>query len=115
MSKTYIPQEILNPNWGYELNEYYITIHTNENCYQNYNTWYCDCIRLYYDLDYQISNRYACNTNYSVSIPYNNLSSSYWYRKDIDKVMILFLIFFIFIILFPYKIISRLFGRWLKV
>lgn len=115
MSKTYIPSELLKSNWGYEVNDYYFTIHTYENCYQQYNSTYCDCIRLYHDLDYQSSNRFSCSNNFSVSIPYSNLTSDYWYRKDIDKSLLIFLIIFIFGIYMPYRIISRLFGRWLKV
>ena len=115
MSKTYLPNELINSNWGYELNEYYFTIHTNENCYQNYNTWYCDCIRVYHDLDYQYSNRFICSNNYSVSIPYSNLTSDFWYRKDISNSLIIFLVLFLFGIYLPYRIISRIFGRWLKV
>lgn len=115
MSKTYMPSELLHNNWGYELNDYYITIHTYENCYNQYNTTYCDCIRLYYNLDYQVSNRFICSNNFSVSMPYNNFTSDFWYRKDITNSLIIFTILFIFGILIPYKIISRIFGRWLKV
>lgn len=115
MSKTYIPSDLLNSNYSYELNGDYFIIHTNQNCYQNYNTTYCDCIRVYPGLDYQVSNRYTCSNNYSVSIPYSNLSSDYWYRIDIDKSLIIFLVIFIFGIYMPYRVISRLFGRWLKV
>ena len=115
MSKTYIPSDLLNSNWGYELNEYYFTIHTYENCYSQYSTTYCDCIRVYHDLDYQVSNRFTCSNNFSVSIPYSNLTDNFWYRKDIDKSLMIFLIIFVFGILLPYKVLSRLFGRWFKI
>ena len=39
MSKTYMPSDLLNSNWSYELNDYYFTIHTYENC--NHNKLYC--------------------------------------------------------------------------
>lgn len=91
MAKTYIPQELLNNSWGYEINEYYFTIHTNENCYQNYNTWYCDCIRLYHDLDYQYSNRFTCSNNYSVSIPYSNLTSKRTFINSTRQIIIIYI------------------------
>lgn len=113
--KTYVPSDLLNSNYGYELNDYYITIHKNTNCYQQYNTTYCDCVRLYYNFDYAISNTFTCSNSYSVSIPYSSLSSDFYYRKDITNSFIIFTIIFLFGIYLPYRILSRLFGRWLKV
>lgn len=115
MSKTYIPSELLNNNWSYELNDYYFTIHTYENCFNQYNTTYCDCIRLYHSFDYQYSNRFSCSNNFTTYVPYNNLTSDFWYRIDIDKSLIIFMILAIIIIFIPFKIIGRWFGRWLKV
>ena len=43
------------------------------------------------------------------------ISNSYLYRTDLDKILVCFLILVIFCIYFPYKIISRSFGRWLKL
>ena len=45
----------------------------------------------------------------------DDLTSSYYYRVDFSNILIIFLIFSIFIIYLPYKIFSRLFGRWLKL
>lgn len=46
---------------------------------------------------------------------YTNFTSDVFYRNDIDSILIIFLILFIIIIFVPYKIISRLFGRWFKI
>lgn len=43
------------------------------------------------------------------------ISNSYWYRTDLDKILVCFIILAIFCFYFPYKIISRAFGRWLKL
>lgn len=115
MGKTYIPSDLLNSNWSYEFNDYYFTIHTYQNCFNQYNTTYCDCIRLYHSFDYQYSNRFSCSNNFTTSISYDNLTSDFWYRVDIDKSLTIFMILAIIIIFIPFKIIGRWFGRWLKV
>lgn len=117
MGKIYMPQNMINSNWGYELNadDNYFVVHTYNNCYNNYNTQYCDCYKIYPTMDYITTNAFACYRGNYASINYNDLTSDFWYRIDIDKSLIIFTILFIFGILIPYKIISRLFGRWLKV
>lgn len=45
----------------------------------------------------------------------SEITSNVFYRNDIDKVLICFIIILFICFYFPYKIISRLFGRWLKV
>ena len=43
------------------------------------------------------------------------ITSNFYYRNDFDSICLVFLIFSIFVIYLPYKIFSRLFGRWLKL
>lgn len=63
-NKIYIPTEYKNQYWRYLLNGDEITIITNNNCYQNYNTTYCDCYR--YNEKYNlITESYTCNSNSS--------------------------------------------------
>lgn len=50
-----------------------------------------------------------------VCLSSDDITNSYWYRVDLFKILIIFTILFIFIIKYPYKLIIRLFGRWLKV
>ena len=42
-NKIYIPDSYINNNWNYTYSGNDIVIITNQNCYQNYNTTYCDC------------------------------------------------------------------------
>lgn len=113
MSKTYMPQELLKSSYHYELtNNNYIVVHKNTNCFNQYNTTYCDCQRVYTDLDYQVSNTYSCSTSYTVDIPYSNFTSDFWYRKDLSNILIIFIIMSYFIIKIPIKIICRFFKRF---
>lgn len=45
----------------------------------------------------------------------SSITTDIYYRNDFDSILIIFLILFIFIIVLPYKIMSRAFGRWLKI
>lgn len=43
------------------------------------------------------------------------LTTSVYYRNDFDSILVITFILLIICFYFPYKIISRLFGRWLKL
>lgn len=116
MGKTYMPQNMLNNNWSYEFNnDGYYVIHTRNNCYWNYNTEYCDCYKVYPEYDYLQTNAFACYNGSYASLNYNDFTTDYNYRIDIWKIYLLFAIICVFGIIIPFKIISRVFGRWLKV
>lgn len=115
MSKTYIPQDLLSSNYRYTISNDSILVHTNQNCYTQYSTTYCDCYYVYPKMDYLVSNATSCNYNPTTYVSSSNFSSSYWYRIDLASILIIFLILWIFIFKYPYRIISRLFGRWLKI
>lgn len=42
------------------------------------------------------------------------ITNNVWYKNDIDKSLVIFFILSIFIVYIPYKLFSRVFGRWLK-
>lgn len=42
-------------------------------------------------------------------------TTNVFYRNDIDGIMITFFILLIVCFYFPYRLIARLFGRWLKI
>ena len=44
-----------------------------------------------------------------------NFTTDYYYRFDISDILIIFIVLAFIIVIMPYKIISRAFGRWLKV
>ena len=59
-------------------------------------------------------------TNYTPYTSYNCLNidqftTDYWYRPDIWQSLLCFFIIGLVGIYLPFKIISRLFGRWLKI
>lgn len=61
-NKIYIPSTYYKQNYKYTISNDEITIITNQNCYTNYNTQYCDCYR--YNERYNIiTNSYSCNSN----------------------------------------------------
>lgn len=43
------------------------------------------------------------------------ITDDFYYRLDLDSILIIFIIILIFCFYFPYKIITRLFGRWFKI
>lgn len=44
----------------------------------------------------------------------SEVTNNVFYRHDIDSILITFLIILLICFYFPYRIISRAFGRWLK-
>lgn len=45
----------------------------------------------------------------------DNLTTNFYYRNDMDSIMIIFVVLALICVYLPYKIYSRMFGRWLKV
>lgn len=83
-NKIYVPQSLNNTQWIYRFSgDNYIVIITNQNCYTNYNTTYCECI--YYNYKENIeSERYTCNRdsgNYQIN--YNKITSDINYSDRI--------------------------------
>lgn len=113
---TYLPTQYINSNYTYSITNDYIIVRTNQNCYTNYSTTYCDCYNVFYKADYMIGNKYSCSTSSTTnSISYTNFTDKYWYRIDMPNILLMTFILLIICFLFPYKIISRIFGRWLKL
>lgn len=74
--------------------------------------------------DYFINSHYLSkngtqNFGYNTTLPScinkNTLTNDFYYRNDIDNILIIFLIIVIFIYYLGIKPIIRLFGRWLKI
>ena len=115
MAKSYLPSSLINSSYRYTIANDSIVVHTNNNCYNNYSTTYCDCIQVYPKMDYLESETYSCNYNPSSFVSSSRFTNDIWYRIDLSDTLLIFLILFLFIFLFPYKLVSRLFGRWLKI
>lgn len=108
----------------------YIPEFSSGNCAYIYNS---DIIRVYNSQpqhnstiaykDYYIKSSYIYNegsttfSNYTTlptCINSNRITTNVMYRNDIDSIMIVFFILLLICFYFPYRIISRAFGRWLK-
>lgn len=72
-------------------------------------------------IDYFIDKDYITRTgtqqfsNYSYSVncqSHENFTTDFYYRTDIDKILVIFLIMSIFIVLVPLKIVVRFFRRF---
>ena len=116
------------------MNNIYLPI-DNFNDFACYSIYDKDTIRAYYTqpqidsssdyVDFYINSHYLQKTGiqswgqWNSSLPTCLSKSSFtndvYYRNDFDSILIIFLIFFIFVIVLPYKIMSRAFGRWLKI
>lgn len=82
--KIYLPSQLINNNYRYYYNNNDIEIITNNNCYNNYNTTYCDCY--YYSLDHNIiTESFSCSgNNYNTNrISINTFTSDWHYRDDL--------------------------------
>lgn len=114
---TYLPSDYINSNYSYVISSDYYQVRTNNNCYQNYTTTYCDCYNIYFNNDYIVSGAYSCNVNSNVN---GILSSSYftdnfYYRLDFDKICVIFMVIVILCYFLAFKPIIRVMGRWLKI
>lgn len=115
MSKFYLPNNLINNAYNYQLSNETIIVHTNRNCYTQYNTTYCDCINVSPRLDYLVSNSYSCSNNFTNVIDKSQFTNDYMYSVNFPSSLIIATFLIIFFIYLPYKIISRMFGRWLKI
>ena len=109
---TYLPTNSINSNFKYTANNDYIRIYTNNNCYTQYNSTYCDCYYIYPKLDYLQSEISSCNvSNLNNTISYTNFTDNYYYRIDFVNILLMFSVMFFFIIYIPIKIFSKIFRK----
>lgn len=76
-----------------------------------YRDYYLNSSYIYRDGKQTFSN-YA--TNIPICLSDNVLTDSVYYRNDFDSIMVITFILLIICFYFPFRIISRMFGRWLK-
>lgn len=116
------------------MNKIYLPIE-NVSDYKCYSVYDKDTIRAYVQqpqldsssqyVDFYINSHYLqktgiqtwgqWNNTLPVCLSSNNITNEVYYRNDLDSILIIFLVLFIFIIALPYKVMSRAFGRWLKI
>ena len=59
--------------------------------------------------------QWSSYTSLPVCLNSNEITNDFWYRIDLSKILVIFLILFIFIVKYPMRLLMRLFGRWLKL
>lgn len=73
--------------------------------------------------DYYINSSYLSNSgvqNFSqystipTCVSSSDITTNVYYRLDFDKISVITFILLLICFYFPYRIISRMFGRWLK-
>lgn len=112
------------------MSKVYVPEFNQGNCAYIYNT---DIIRVYDSTprqnttisykDYYINSSYISNTGSTTFSTYStlptcisssNITTNVFYRNDFDKILVITFLLMIICFYFPYRIISRMFGRWLK-
>lgn len=70
----------------------------------------------YYNSHYYFTNGTQTFSQYTTLPTCNgsNFTTNVFYRNDIDQILIIFFILLLVCFYFPYRIISRAFGRWFK-
>lgn len=114
MAKTYLPTDLINSSYSYEINENSIIVNKHTNCTQGQGINYCDCVIVYPNNDYLTTDNYRCYQYSNANISYTSFTDDVYYRLDLWKILVIFIVMFIFIIVIPWRLLSRLFGRWLK-
>ena len=93
--KMYLPSNYINDQWSYNLDSNYIQVRTNQNCYSQYSTTYCDCFRVYPNYNYVKSETYSCSLSNSYNSSFSVFSSDIYNLPNISNYFITY-----FIILF---------------
>lgn len=110
----YLPQDMINSNYRYSVNNYYYTIRTNQNCYTQYNTTYCNCYDVYYNNNYLTTDPYSCNYNSSTNINYQNFSSD-WHMRTDAPFIILYASFYIVLTIFILFTLLKCFRKAIRL
>lgn len=106
MAKIYIPSDYLDYNCKVVYNDY-IRVYTNTN-----NTSWTD---IYFKSDYYLKSGQSTYPNNVSCDSINTYTDNIYYRYDFDKSVVMFFIFAIVLIYFPFRIFCRAFGRWLRI
>lgn len=94
--KYYLPSNYINNTYNYVIQDEYIIVNKNTNCYSQYNSTYCDCFRIYPSFNYLSSNTYSCSVSNNYTVSYNSFSSDIFNSPFfVDYFLIYFIIIFI--------------------
>lgn len=106
MSKIYLPSEYMNKPC-YVINNGYIRVYNTINT--NYQNTVYD---VYINQDYMVKRGTASYSSSTVCDTANEYTDNFYYRTDIDKILVIFLILAIICVLCPLKIMTRFFKRF---
>ena len=81
-----------------------------QNTSYNYRDYYIHSDYIYRDN----SGQWSQYTTLPTCLSSADITNDFYYRIDLVNILIIFSVFFLFIVYFPIKLFSRLFGRWLK-
>lgn len=114
MGKIYLPIEVNSSQCPVVVSDGHIRVYNSVPNGTNQNVTYTD---------FYVRENYLETTGQTNWTPYTNVScidrgqfvTDYWYRPDIWQSLICFVIIGGIGLYLPFRIISRLFGRWLKL
>lgn len=83
----------------------------NYNTQYNYRDYYINSNYIYRDG----TGQWSQYSTLPICLSNDIITNDFYYRNDLASILIIFLVLFLFIVYFPMKIFSRLFGKWLKL
>lgn len=112
MAKIYVPTIPSGSQCATWVNNNTLRVYDNRytNTWVNYIEYYTDN-----HYNYSYGSSYIGNTFNYYCINNNDFSNDYLFRNDLVDILLIFVFIVIFFIYFPYKIVSRAFGRWFKI
>lgn len=110
--KIYLPVVVNNNQCAYISQRGVIRVYDsrNTNTYVNYTDYYIEDSYLSNTGTSYIGNNYQYNC-----INTDRFTTDYMYRHDLPSILIILAFILIFLVYFPFKLVSRMFGRWLKI
>lgn len=106
MAKIYLPSDLVNKDCKV-VNENYVRVYLNN----TYTSW----TDVYFKSGYYLKSGQTNYTNNVSCDTLNTYTDNIYYRYDLSDTLIIFLVLSIFCFWLPYKILSRSFGRWLRI
>ena len=114
MAKIYLPVEVNDNQCAVVVSDGHIRIYNSRPNGTNQNVTYTD----FYIRENYLETTNSTNWNQYTTqncMATSQFTTDIWYRPDIWQSLLSFFILAIVCLWFPYKIFSRILGRWLKI